>query len=179
MQIESLELLASDLASQRAFCDRLGFPTRLDGRLHVEAGASELVFRHEPGFRGIYHFAFDVPYGRVHAADEFLRKNGVTPLANLEGNSRFRFESWGAEAVYFGDAGANIGEFIGRREIASEPGVGDFSISEVLRISEIGVACQDVPTRSKGDMPQALYEASLTVVMAPSRVATTFTSARF
>ncbi|RYG26062.1 hypothetical protein EON82_04730 [bacterium] len=138
MRIESLELLTGDLDAQRTFYERLGLPVRLDEGLRVSAGTSELVFRHEPGFQGVYHFAFDVPYDRIGRAEEFLEGLSVQSHADAGGKTRFPSQLWGAESIYFFDAAGNIEEFIGRSEIAS---TGDF---RVLNVSEVGIACPDV-----------------------------------
>jgi catechol-2,3-dioxygenase len=140
MRIETLELLTGDLDAQRTFYgDQLGFPVRSEGELRVTVGSSDLVFRHEPGFRGIYHFALDVPYGQVGAAEEFLKERGLAPLTDSSGKNRIQFESWCAESVYFRDAADNTVEFIGRREIEVNS-----REMQILHVSEIGVACADV-----------------------------------
>jgi catechol-2,3-dioxygenase len=147
MRIHELELLAADLAAQRAFyTERLGLTVieQASETLTLAAGASRLIFRQAPpGWREVYHFAFNIPENRFDEAREWLAAR--TPLRpNADGRTVFHFDEWNADAVYFTDAGGNIGELIARHTLpnaTSRP----FTARDLLSVSEIGLATDDVP----------------------------------
>ncbi len=152
MHIETVTLRAADLGALHTFyADRLGLPAALDDWgecLTVTVNSSQLVFQHEAGFAGVYHFAFNVPENRLATAQAFLEERGIALLADGDGETVFDFDFWNAHALYFHDAAGNIAEFIARHELAStSSGVHarPFSPSEIQSISEIGLPSLNVP----------------------------------
>jgi catechol-2,3-dioxygenase len=147
MRIHEVELLTGDLEAQRAFYTRVLGLTEAEHdatALALRIGASRLVFRAAPaGWRGIYHFAFNIPENRFGQAKAWLEER--TPLRrDPDGRDHFNFPHWNADAVYFTDAAGNIGELIARHSL---PNAVDhpFSSRDLLEISEIGLAADDVP----------------------------------
>jgi len=144
MQITELRLKTADLESQREFYAhvlRLPVIAERGGRLTLQAGATQLVFEYEAGWRGHYHFAFDLPQNQFAAARAWITQR--TPLIKLDGQDSFDFKDWNAHSLYFFDAASNIVEFIARHNqpnAASAP----FSERSLLHISEIGLATDDV-----------------------------------
>ena len=151
MVIETVTLCAEDLGALRAFYgDRLGLPVALHDRgerLAVTVGSSQIVFQHEAGFAGRYHFAFNTPENRLAAAMAFLRARGAALIAASHGESLFEFGSWDAHALYFYDVAGNIAECIARHELANTsptPAGLPFSPAELQCVSEIGLPVDTV-----------------------------------
>lgn len=149
MHIETLELSTDDLNRMEAFYgQRLGLPVDRDdsaGLLTVTVGLSMLVFRHNPGFIGCYHFACNIPENRAMAARTFLEARDIVPIPDPNGETLIEFSFWDADAVYFYDPAGNIGEFIARHELPNAvPDVDPFSAAEILNISEIGLPSEDI-----------------------------------
>lgn len=127
---------------------KLGFPaTFTDAEtLTISAGASELIFRHEHGFTGIYHFAFNVPVNRLAKARAYLEEQGIPILADANGKTMFNFDFWNAHALYFRDPAGNIAEFIARQELPASIQNSNVSFApadEVISIGEIGLPVED------------------------------------
>ncbi|MFO7168503.1 MAG: hypothetical protein DIU80_010825 [Chloroflexota bacterium] len=146
MRIHELELLAPDLAAQHRFYTQvLGLPAeRTDTALALQIGASRLIFRPAPaGWSGVYHFAFIIPENRYEQAAAWLEQR--TPLRpDGDGRTRFHFEDWNADAVYFTDPAGNIGELIARHSLPNAVSH-DFTPRDILSVNEIGLATDDVP----------------------------------
>lgn len=154
MRLLEITLPAADLdAMRRFYCATLGLPEIVPawtGRLAIQCGATRLFFRAAmPGWDGRYHFAFDIPAGRFAAAFDWLRGR-CTPLADRKGETRFHSHSWKADSVYFIDPQGNILELIARQDkpVLAEAATLDpdrpFNASEILAISELGLATPDV-----------------------------------
>lgn len=153
MRILELTLHGVDLEEQRQFTvGVLGLrevEPRETGRLAVVAGHTRLVFNPAPrDLHPRYHFAFDVPPSRLEAAVRWLReRRGL--LASLTGETRFHSDTWNADMVYFNDPQGNILELIARHDAGPGPngdphGARPFSASEIVGITEIGLATDSV-----------------------------------
>jgi catechol-2,3-dioxygenase len=145
MQILSVELTTSRLAEQRHYyAAQLGLPLTLDqpGRFAVLVGRSTLAFRAVEHAPPIAHLAITIPSAQYEAGAAWLAAH--TPLlAAPDGRTRFHFERWGADAVYFLDADGNILELIARHELPDPP-VEPFGVGALLCISEVGLVLDDV-----------------------------------
>lgn len=143
MHIQELTLSTHDLDAQATFYrDVLRLPVELGAdRLQVTVGRSRLVFSHKPGWRGAYHFAFDVPENQLEAASGWLTDR--TNLIELNGQSRFHSDGWNADMIYFRDAAGNILELIARHHQANAT-THPFSERDLLAITEIGLGTRDV-----------------------------------
>ncbi|MBZ0282823.1 MAG: VOC family protein [Anaerolineae bacterium] len=143
MRIVELRLHTADLNAQRAFyAETLGLPL-LDSSsemLTFQAGNTRLIFERDSQ-AGPYHFGFDIPENQFEDAIRWLEKR--TSLAFKDGEVRFHFPNWNADAVYFYDPAGNILEFIARH---NQPNATDrpFDENSILSVSEIGLATDDV-----------------------------------
>lgn len=141
-----MELAAPDLVAQARFWgERLGVTVEdaPDGAL-VRLRRSTIAFRPaEPGEQPRYHFAINVPGGRASEALAWLEER-VEVLPFEDGALVIRFDGIGADAVYFHDAGGNVVELMARDEI-TEGFTSSFGPGELLEVSEIGIATEDVP----------------------------------
>jgi catechol-2,3-dioxygenase len=146
MKILELELLSPDLEVQRQFyVDVLGLTLlEFDAQhLTVQVGSSCLKFRLQTGFSGRYHFAFDVPENQLLTAKKWLEAR-TTLIADINGDLVFGGGDWNSDAVYFRDPDGNILELIARHDLANAS-QNVFSSASLLNISEIGLACDNVP----------------------------------
>lgn len=149
MNISELFLLTNDLLAQRQFyVEVLHLPVVGDGgehRLTVQAGSSRLTFTQAAaGWKGSYHFAFNVPSNQFGDAKTWLSRR-VALLVDANGADEFAFTSWNAHGLYFSDPTGNVVELIARHDL---PNSRHESFSErcILGVSEIGVVTDDVST---------------------------------
>lgn len=147
MKILELVLTTRDIAAQaRFYGETLGLPVTQhdDGSITVVVGRSRLRFVQQDGFRGCYHFAFNITDSLIDAAADWLIERGILLLSDADGQSRFEFGGvWQANAIYFHDAAGNIVELIARHAL-NHPPAQAFSPDHMLSISEIGIATADV-----------------------------------
>ena len=145
MNITYLELPASDLQAQRDYyANILKLPVTLSpAGLEVKAGKTGILFTQaSPVFDGAYHFAFNIPENQFRAAREWI-SNRQTLLHDQSGKDEFESESWNSHSVYFKDAAGNVLEFIARHNLKNAV-EGDFDSKQILQVSEIGLASEDV-----------------------------------
>jgi len=145
MKITYLELPTKDLHAQRDFYSKvLEFPAELNSSgLVVRAGNTDILFTQAaPDFEGAYHFAFNIPENQFRAAKEWI-SNRQTLLHDQSGKDEFESESWNSHSVYFKDAAGNVLEFIARHNLKNAV-EGDFDSKQILQVSEIGLASEDV-----------------------------------
>jgi catechol 2,3-dioxygenase-like lactoylglutathione lyase family enzyme len=143
MRILELNLRTRWLDKVESFYrDILEFPVTSDGsRCTVRAGWSELHFKQDDsGEAPFYHFAFNIPPGKLDEAHNWLRHR--TSLLSNEKGDRFYFPFWDAEAVYIEDPSGNIVEFIARSGTGT-PSDEPFSGASALCISEVGLPVQE------------------------------------
>ena len=152
MQIERVELKTGVALDTLAlfYGGRLGlsFVVTAAETLTVLTGTSELIFRYEHGFTGIYHFAFNVPENRLDKVREYLEKSNIALIADADGKTVFDFHFWDAHAIYIYDPSRNIVEFIARHELSGVFPNSDTAfrpVVDVQCISEVGLATADVP----------------------------------
>jgi catechol-2,3-dioxygenase len=146
MNILELQLLTDNLEVQHQFyADVMGLKILEFSQdfLTVQVGSSRLKFTRQQGFSGQYHFAFDVPENQIEAAKKWLEAR-VELIADTNGDLVFGGGDWNSDAVYFYDPHGNILELIARHELANASQT-EFSSANLLNISEIGLACENVP----------------------------------
>lgn len=146
MHIHRLELLSADLAALHTFYGEvLGLPVvnTTPEVLEIAGPDWSLVFLVvQPDWRGIYHFAFNIPENQFDAARAWLAAR--TPLnTGPDGADTFFFEDWNAHAVYCTDPAGNIVELIARHTLPNAHEA-PFSGVQLLVISEIGLVAEDV-----------------------------------
>lgn len=149
MNISEVFLLTSDLAAQHHFYHEvLHLPVFGDGgehRLTVQAGSSRLTFTQAAaGWKGSYHFAFNVPSNQFGDAKTWLSRR-VALLVDANGADEFAFTSWNAHGLYFSDPSGNVVELIARHDLPNSEHE-SFSERCILCVSEIGVVTDDVST---------------------------------
>jgi catechol-2,3-dioxygenase len=146
MKILELQLLTNNLEAQRRFyADVLGLRVLAftQGFLMVQVGSSRLKFTQQTGFSRRYHFAFDVPENQLESAKIWLEAR-ATLIADTDGETVFGGGDWNSDAVYFRDPHGNILELIARHDLSNASQT-EFSSASLLNISEIGLACDNVP----------------------------------
>jgi catechol-2,3-dioxygenase len=114
------------------------------GMAHVQVGSSWLIFRENPAFEGIYHFAFNIPGNQIREGMSWLERASISLISNEKGETQIDFPNWNAEAAYFFDPAGNIVELIARRDLQNESDQ-PFSPQSLTEISEIGIVTDDVP----------------------------------
>ncbi len=145
MKILELEISSVDLPAQRDFyADILELPVRLDSALlEVKAGRTVLRFTQAPSeFVGAYHFAFNIPENQYQAAKQWITSR-IPLLRDKAGQEDFESKSWDSTSLYFLDAAGNVLELIARHNLKNSAG-GDFTSSQILNVSEIGLPSEDV-----------------------------------
>ena len=145
MKILELEISSVDLPAQRDFyADILELPVRLDSALlEVKAGRTVLRFTQAPSeFVGAYHFAFNIPENQYQAAKQWITSR-IPLLRDKARQEDFESKTWHSTSLYFLDPAGNVLEFIARHNLKSSAG-GDFSSSQILNVSEIGLPSEDV-----------------------------------
>ncbi len=109
----------------------------------LRAGATRLAFSSAAErVAAAYHFAFNIAPRKFVDSKQWLVSRGIS-LLELDGKDQFHSEEWNADNLYFRDPAGNIVEFIARHDL---PDISDgpFSPSDLLCVSEIGVATPDV-----------------------------------
>jgi catechol-2,3-dioxygenase len=114
-----------------------------DDGFSVQAGASALSFVFNPEITGVYHLAFNIPEDRFDEGVAWLRER-TELLRGTDGRELFTFANWNAHAVYFADPDGNILELIARHSLPSTS-----TRFEILSISEVGVAVDDVDAEAE------------------------------
>ena len=156
MNLLEVHLVSCAVSAQRTFYGEvLGLPVseRAEGLLAVQVGRTRLSFSATTHQAGPYHLAFDVPEDRFADAADWIRAR-ATPLSEdgQEGNQdTFVSQDWNAEMLYFTDPCGNILELIARHSLSApetetQPPerMGAFGASQLLHVSEVGVAVTDV-----------------------------------
>lgn len=140
MKILQVDLGLTDPGVSLAFYrDLLELP--VDGE-RVQVGRTTLQLHRDGRAAGTPHLAFDVPADRFRAGRDWLASR--VPL-NSDKAGQTEFEGpghWNSRSVYFDGGGGEILELIARRDRAEAVVEGDFSSSELLSISEVGVAVE-------------------------------------
>jgi len=145
MHITFLQLHTNNLPALQAFYSSLGFHVTLhDEYIDIPIGTTLLRFQFDDTpLSGGYHFAINVAVPDIAIVRDWLRAH--TPIIqSTQGTTIFQFDEWHAQAIYCYDPDNNIVEFIVRSDIVTHPHT-SFRVADSLCISEIGLACTDVP----------------------------------
>lgn len=145
MKFTEMTLWSGKLQATEAFySETLGFALIEHGLEHftIQAGATLITFRSAEGEEApSYHFALNIPENKFAEAKQWLAARA--PLIQEQGKDEVFFTSWNAHAVYFKDPSGNIVELIARHNLPSEIGH-DFSIDDIMGVSEIGIVTSEV-----------------------------------
>ncbi|MBK8196210.1 MAG: hypothetical protein IPK76_24565 [Lewinellaceae bacterium] len=114
------------------------------GVVHIRIGSSWLVFKENPGLKGIYHFAINIPCNQIREGMAWLERCGIELIANEKGETQIDFPNWNAEAAYFFDPAGNIVELIARRDLQNDSDH-TFGPDALYEICETGIVTDDVP----------------------------------
>lgn len=148
MEIITVDLAVTDpQRAARWYADTLGLPV---SGTDVTVGSTTLHLYQDDRVSGTAHLAFDVPTARFDAARAWL--TSLMPLlTNADGQDDFPGPaSWRSRSIYFTGGVGEILELIAREEIDAPDSTGAFSPSEILWVSEVGVALPDpVVTRDE------------------------------
>ncbi|HEX6180986.1 MAG TPA: hypothetical protein VFZ47_07040 [Chitinophagaceae bacterium] len=118
--------------------------------LAIQAGQSTITFTQTKieNYRPFYHFAFNIPENKIHKAMEWQKQR--TPLINPRPNNQrdpmkevVDFSHWNAHAIFFLDPAGNLVEYIARHDLKNAS-AGDFSVKDILYVSEIAFIVSDV-----------------------------------
>jgi catechol 2,3-dioxygenase-like lactoylglutathione lyase family enzyme len=144
MKIVELALVTPNLATQKTFYTAiLELPLIEESaqRFTVQAGRTRLTFHATTQDDVVYHFACTIPRNQFVSAKHWL---GDRVSLLTEGDAdEFRSSYWPGYQTYFRDAANNILEFIAPDDLPIEA-EGAFGSQQVLCISEIGMAVDDV-----------------------------------
>ncbi len=152
MMIVELELVSPDLKRTLEFYSGvLGLEVveTEPGKLAFQLGETKLVFVDAKGVESfgaepVYHMAFDIPRNKLQEAlDWMAARVAILPLPD-EGRI-MNFANWNAESFYFFDTSGNLLECIVRHDQQEETAAA-FSAQQLLRVSELGIVTDHVPT---------------------------------
>jgi catechol-2,3-dioxygenase len=126
------------------YANLLKLPVSLTAsRLEVRAGKTSIFFQQvAPDFDGAYHFAFNIPENHFRSAKEWM-ENRVSLLKDDNAEDEFVSESWNTHTLYFKDPAGNVLELIARHNLKNAAD-GNFDSNQILNVSEIGIASDDV-----------------------------------
>ena len=146
MLITDVRVATADLsAAARFYGETLELPvTTTQDAATVAVGASTITLVEVATSDESNHFAFTIPCNRFAEAVAWLADR-VEPMSWGDGETELRLdEPWDSESVYFRGPDGIILEFITRSRLfngADEP----FSSSQILCVSEVGLAAPSVP----------------------------------
>ena len=103
MRMLELRLKIEDLVAARSFYHqvmKLPILEETADTLLLQAGGTRLIFERVAGWKGKYHFAFDVPENQINEAAAWIKTKAR--LATLNGETIFNSsDRWNADMVYF------------------------------------------------------------------------------
>lgn len=149
MRIEEISLVVADLEVAANYYEHvLGLPVnRTRERVHVAVGTTTVELTGNPTHPGTHHLAITVPSNKFDAAKEWISRRG--DLLALGGANEFECSpDWNAHSLYFTSPDGTILEFIIRRELDNSRS-GPFQSSDLLCVSEVGIAVADVTSAVK------------------------------
>ena len=142
MKIKELTLFTNQIEAQKDFYENLlglELLNKYDHEISFKLQNSILKFVKNEDFHP-YHFAFTIPTNKVKESLQWL-KDRVAIIKDGD-NEIVDFPAWNAESIYFYDADKNILEFIARKNLKNSTSEA-FNSSDILEISEIGLATED------------------------------------
>jgi len=156
VRIHGLTLATNDVDSQSRFWgDTIGLPTRVDGDDAIEVRLRDSRIRFEqvpPDLDARYHFAINVPRGRIDEAARWLSERHEL-LAfhgdpDVEEGATITHTDRGASACYFLDGGGNVVELIANDRLENDSAQ-PFASGSLLEVAEIGIATADTRATCK------------------------------
>ncbi len=146
VRFTKITLYTSKIKEQLHFYSTiLEFPIleKNSSQFKIKIGASILTFKEvKNNIEPFYHYAINIPSNKYQKAKKWLLERTPLLLDDNTGDDLQYFDFWDAHAMYFKDPSGNIGELIARHTLKNDRN-GEFSISDLLCISEIGVPVED------------------------------------
>lgn len=146
MKIEGIRLSINQLDTVKNFYSQvleLPIVESTNTSITFLAGSSRLTFvQSDIVDKPYYHFAFNIVENKNQLAVAWLKSRGVQ-INQVEDNDESYSKSWNSHSTYFYDPAGNIVEFIARHNQHHES-VSEFTMKDILNISEIGLASEDV-----------------------------------
>ncbi len=149
MRIANVSLVVPDLAIAADFYERtLMLPvTRLADHARVTVGSTTLNLTGDPHHQAAHHLAITVPSNKFEAAKAWVRERA--DLLTVDGDDEFECSSdWNAHSLYFEGHDRTVLELIIRRDLDNATS-GPFTSSDLLRVSEVGIAVPDVTAAAR------------------------------
>lgn len=144
MKFKKLRLYTNKLELEKRFYSEvLGFKIvdKSSNFFSLKIGWSELTFEKSEKEHK-YHYCFLIPANKLNQALKWIKKR--TEVLDIENGRKIQnFKSWNADSFYFYDASGNVAEFIVRYDLKNDDS-GDFDISKVLGVNEMGLPTNDV-----------------------------------
>lgn len=143
MRIKNITLYSHDLNSQRSFYKEiLGFDICKESSdsFSIQVGWSVLTFKRS-SYKYLYHYCFLIPSNKLDDAFEWFGHRLNTIEVNQQ--HKFDFKNWNARSFYFYDGNGNVAECIVRYDLDNQS-TGEFSISDMLCVNEIGTPTSDI-----------------------------------
>jgi len=147
MQITELILATQQLQAQQQFyTTTLGLPLNAatSTMFSIQAGTTRLTFQ-QTTEETLYHIAFAIPAHKSALAKAWLLAR--VPLLELDGENEFVLESWHSTSFYFRDPAGHILELIAHHDQPNSSSAGPFDSNDLLHLSEIGMAFENVATQ--------------------------------
>jgi len=150
MLIKGVKLLTAELERLfRFYTITLGLPVveSNNDSFSVQIGRSQLIFERNDkhGEYPFYHFAFDISSNKIQESMEWLESRGIELNKLPESTFKIYSPTWNATSIFFYDPAGNIVEFIARHNLNNAT-PGQFQLTDLVRISEIGLVVPDVST---------------------------------
>ncbi len=146
MKITQVELFIANFEETISFYkDQLHWEllNTKDGKATFRVGESLLVLHQNEESKHYYHFAFNIPPNLFHSAKHWIQQRMT--LLTEDGDDEADFTESKAKALYFEDPAGNIIEYIARSTTPTALTY-EFSPTQLVGISEIGVSTNDVKT---------------------------------
>ncbi len=146
MRITDVSLVVPDLKVAADFYEHtLMLPvTRTSGQVRITVGATVLTLTGDSAHHAVHHLAITVPSNKFDAAKAWLSERSELLMA--DGADEFECSpDWNAHSLYFAAPDGTILEIIIRRDLDNATD-GAFTSSDLLGVSEVGIAVPDVPS---------------------------------
>jgi len=149
--IRSIQLqTTTPLAQMKKFyTQKIGLEiiTESKSLLVIKAGESQIIFEYieRENYRPFYHFAFNIPENKIDKAFEWQRNRTpiLHPSPTGPKDEITNFPHWNAHSIFFLDPAGNLLEYIARHDLDNSV-EGEFSVNDILYVSEIGFVTDDV-----------------------------------
>ncbi|MEC5181583.1 VOC family protein [Arthrobacter sp. CG_A4] len=116
---------------------------RAPNAVSVTIGATRLVLVEDPAAEGDHHFAITVPSNKFDRAKTWIQQRAVL-LGTSDADEFECSPAWNARSLYFTGHDRSVLELIIRRDLDNAT-AGPFTSTDLLCVSEVGVAAADVP----------------------------------